>query len=395
MDDRVGDFYRLPNYIPRNTYSYEPQPTPRPHTGFTKNRFGRAHIGINPPEPLADIGALATLPGDVIHLILLEHLDLMSLERMRRVCRQMNTIILGMKQYLILSRHASQLLKDMLYSFAGAYFPLAKVWHAITTQECEDHPIEPPMDHTGPRGSYLGGITDDSDSTGEDDAILGSQDSNEDGGQEQEQAWTQGMTWPTQTKPKCRPFGGFVFLLTCKRVCLHCLQYNMRYVPLPQNKADKLVGPTSGSVERYWVRDPTEIGGYKLVRDDARIEPGPAAQYLPFIRLKRYPRDENSTQSKKSNLFVDCPAACALGVLKHGSVEAMAEFFFYDDTEFQHLNMDRESLHTPTWLPRAITSTEASIKSSNAQSALAQVYKTNPSWAARLAETITDRKSVV
>ncbi|EPE03119.1 f-box domain-containing protein [Ophiostoma piceae UAMH 11346] len=258
-----------------STHNYRPQPNPRPHTGFSKGRFGRAHVGTNPPQPGPEstLGDLGTLPWELVYCIIRE-LDLRSLEHLRTVSRQLNAIVLDLPEYRVLTRHAPQLLRSMLSSWAGAYFTLADIWRVLTTQDCEDHPM-----HSSGDG---------------------------------------------EEAPKVyRPFGAFVYLLTCKRVCMHCLKHDIRYSPLQRHVANDIYGMAS---LEPWLHDPQGPGGFSFCMDEVEVDPSPVVT-LPFLQLFGVGYDHvPDLDTDFDRQVVDRPSACALAMELHGSAEAMWEW---------------------------------------------------------------------
>ena len=250
-----------------STHNYRPQPTQRPHTGFSKGVFGRAHVGTNPPPPgpEATLGDLGQFPWELVYCII-RALDLRSLEHLRTVSRQLNVVVLSLPEYQVLTRHAPQLLRSMLSSWAGAYFTLADVWRVLTTQDCEDHPT-----HSSGDG---------------------------------------------QDAPKAyRPFGAFVYLLTCTRVCMDCLRNDLRYTPMRRHDVDYLYGMES---VQPWLHDPQGCGGFSLCMDEVEVDPSPSAT-LPFLQLR-------DVDPECDLQVVDRLSACALAIELHGSAEALWEW---------------------------------------------------------------------
>ncbi|KAK4227885.1 hypothetical protein QBC38DRAFT_363203 [Podospora fimiseda] len=98
----------------------------------------------------------------------------------------------------------------------------------------------------------------------------------------------------TQTCKECRNFGGYLYLLTCKRVCINCWSNRMLYLPLSPRWASYFFG-----------------------LDDMVVETLPQMKVVPGI----YSRTMKRLQSR--SVLVDYECARQAGIALYGSVGAM------------------------------------------------------------------------
>ena len=82
----------------------------------------------------------------------------------------------------------------------------------------------------------------------------------------------------------CGSFGGFLFLLTCERVCFMCVLEHPRYLPLEPEEARRRFGLDEQALAAlphmktvpgtYWMYTMTEVGRIELVPHDAALQAG-------------------------------------------------------------------------------------------------------------------------
>jgi hypothetical protein len=109
---------------------------------------------------------------------LLPQLDLCSLMQFRRVNRRAIEVVESILQYKAIATHASNVLQGALRTGAGNWISCETVYEKLCTAECE----------------------------------------------------------------QCGDFGGYLYILTCERVCFLCLSEDDTYLPLPRGRAIRKFG---------------------------------------------------------------------------------------------------------------------------------------------------------
>lgn len=106
---------------------------------------------------------------------------------------------------------------------------------------------------------------------------------------------------------ECGDFGGYLYLLTCKRVCFLCLSRDALYLPLSPNRARRKFG---------------------LEQEDIKA--------LPCMRVIRGIYSPNRKKVASPCILVDHESALRAGISRHGSLSSMNEYV--SDKEAQKLH---------------------------------------------------------
>jgi hypothetical protein len=164
---------------------------------------------------------------------LLPQLDLCSLTQFRRVNRRATEVVESLLQYRAIATHASNVLQGALKTGAGKWISCETVYEKLCAAECE----------------------------------------------------------------QCGDFGGYLYILTCKRVCFLCLSEDDTYLPLLRRHA----------IRRFGIN-------YQV------LETLPCLTSLPG----EYSLGKNRHQPRF--ILADRESACRAGVVLHGSSEAMERY---------------------------------------------------------------------
>lgn len=136
-------------------------------------------------------------------------------------------------------------------------------------------------------------------------------------------------TMCTRDCERCGDFGGFIYLLTCQRVCFACFTSDWRYLPLQPQHAARKYGIKRQVIATHFLFEP-------VVRDytpsGRRIEEGALEADGPFQGL------------------VDHEAARAAGLARHGSQKAMERHVARSDAKRQASYAKRiDEMWPPGW----------------------------------------------
>ena len=167
--------------------------------------------------------------------MVLASLDLSALVRFRRVNQRAMEVVESIPQYKAITTHARSALRGILIVGRGSFISCDTLYEALCTAECEE----------------------------------------------------------------CGDFGGYLYILTCKRICFLCFTEDTQYLPLAFSQA---------------VRN---FGINRRIFDS-----------LPSIKSIPGTYSPNKRKYKKQSILVDFESAYLAGVAHHGSVSAMEEYVF-------------------------------------------------------------------
>ncbi|KAL7927972.1 hypothetical protein ACQKWADRAFT_278365 [Trichoderma austrokoningii] len=102
---------------------------------------------------------------------------------------------------------------------------------------------------------------------------------------------------------QCSDFGGYLYLLTCKRVCFRCLSEDKLYLPLPRRRVSQYFGLDYQTMKKL-----------------------PQMRAIPGI----YSPDEKKTARY---VLFDYESALCAGVAFHGSFDAMNKFVSHKEAQ--------------------------------------------------------------
>ncbi|EHK41176.1 uncharacterized protein TrAtP1_004603 [Trichoderma atroviride] len=102
---------------------------------------------------------------------------------------------------------------------------------------------------------------------------------------------------------QCDDFGGYLYLLTCKRVCFLCLSKDKLYLPLTRRRVSRIFG----------------------------LEPQMLAK-IPHMRVMPGIYSPNERKAEQS-VLVDYESALCAGVTFHGSLDAMEKYVFHKEDQ--------------------------------------------------------------
>ncbi|KAJ2985879.1 hypothetical protein NUW58_g5298 [Xylaria curta] len=119
---------------------------------------------------------------------------------------------------------------------------------------------------------------------------------------------------------QCGDFGGYLYLLTCKRVCFLCLSRNPIYLPLPPGRASRKFGLQRQIVERLprmkaipgtYSPNEKKVAKCTLVDYESALHAGVALHGSLDAMLKRVSDAEVMRNSRTTGGLLPSPAFCA------------------------------------------------------------------------------------